>query len=252
MSSSTNFLAHHLCGGSSRKLISGWWYERHCDCSVFAFSPFFGTMEPLSPEGERIVGYFVMSNTHTLFGCVRIITSWGKKKHNRYSILLTTMLLAITAFAVLNGNARRPAAEGWASVGAAVISVVLSVGGTMILRKFHNSMAVGFFMGSILATSQMFFTLALVYISYAQDLRAAQHEEGGAAVAKEEYFMAVASFLQSALLGSFALLLTAHRSELENPASSPTSGGGTAASEAQADGYTEMSTGAAAAASTTK
>jgi hypothetical protein len=36
-------------------------------------------MEPLSPEGERIVGYFVMSNTHTLFGCVRIITSWGKK-----------------------------------------------------------------------------------------------------------------------------------------------------------------------------
>jgi hypothetical protein len=159
------------------------------------------------------------------------------------------MLLAITAFAVLNGNARRPAAEGWASVGAAVISVVLSVGGTMILRKFHNSMAVGFFMGSILATSQMFFTLALVYISYAQDLRAAQHEEGGGAtVAKEEYFMAVASFLQSALLGSFALLLTAHRSELENPTASPTPG--TAASEAQADGYTEMST--AAAASTSK
>jgi hypothetical protein len=155
----------------------------------------------------------------------------------RYSILLTTTLLAIAAFAVLNGTHRRPAAEGFASIGAAIISVVLSVGGTMILRKFHNSMAVGFFMGSILATSQMFFTLALVYIGYAQEQKVLH--DGGASVAKEEYFMAVASFLQSALLGSFALLLTAHRSELENPANA------TGDEEAQAEVYTKMSTTAA-------
>jgi hypothetical protein len=30
------------------------------------------------------------------------------------------------------------------------------------MRKFHNSMAVGFFMGSIVAMSQLFFLLFLV------------------------------------------------------------------------------------------
>lgn len=127
----------------------------------------------------------------------------------------------------MNGTGR-PVAEGFASIGSALISVVLSVGGTMILRKFHNSLAVGFFMGSILSTSQMFFTLALVYLGYGHD----QKSMGESAL--EEYFMAVASFLQSALLGSFALLLTAHRTELENPTTASDDGGETT------DVYTKM------------
>jgi hypothetical protein len=39
---------------------------------------------------------------------------------------------------------------------------VLSIGGTMIMRKFHNSMAVGFFMGGVVAMSQLFFMLFLM------------------------------------------------------------------------------------------
>ena len=34
----------------------------------------------------------------------------------------------------------------------------------MIMRKFHNSMAVGFFMGGVVAMSQMFFFLSMVYV----------------------------------------------------------------------------------------
>jgi hypothetical protein len=57
---------------------------------------------------------------------------------------------------------RRPKAEAFASIWSAVMLCCLSIGGTMIMRKFHNSMAVGFFMGSVVAMSQMFFLLFLM------------------------------------------------------------------------------------------
>jgi hypothetical protein len=56
----------------------------------------------------------------------------------------------------------RPAAEGFTAVWSAVLLCILSVGGTMIMRKFHNSLAVGFFMGFVVAMSQLFFVLFLV------------------------------------------------------------------------------------------
>ena len=52
--------------------------------------------------------------------------------------------------------------EVFASFWSAVMLVALSIGGTMIMRKFHNSMAVGFFMGSVVAMAQMFFFLSLM------------------------------------------------------------------------------------------
>lgn len=78
----------------------------------------------------------------------------------------------------------------------------------MIMRKFHNSLAVGFFMGGIVATSQLFFLLFLLFIGYGKD----QKQSGLSA--KEEAFMALCSLLQSLLLGSFAAILAAHRSEI--------------------------------------
>jgi hypothetical protein len=58
----------------------------------------------------------------------------------------------------------RSIAEGFASIWSGLMLFLLSIGGTMIMRKFHNSMAVGFFMGSVVATSQMFFLLFLMYV----------------------------------------------------------------------------------------
>ena len=78
----------------------------------------------------------------------------------------------------------------------------------MIMRKFHNSLAVGFFMGGIVACSQLFFLLFLLFIGYAKD----QKYIGMSS--KEEAFMSFFSLVQSVLLGSFAVILAAHRSEI--------------------------------------
>lgn len=77
----------------------------------------------------------------------------------RYSILAMTGVLALMSCAVMG---TRSIAEGFTSVWSAFMLLALSIGGTMIMRKFHNSMAVGFFMGGVVAMAQMFFFLSLV------------------------------------------------------------------------------------------
>mmetsp|Transcript_65 Transcript_65/g.135 ORF Transcript_65/g.135 Transcript_65/m.135 type:complete len:202 (-) Transcript_65:287-892(-) len=147
MSHYTTTLADALCGGSSRKLIAGWWY----------------------------------------------------------SVLALTAILILMTVPVMS---TRTAGETFASVWSAVLSFILCIGGTMIMRKFHNSMAVGFFMGGVVAMAQLFFMLFLVYIGYAKDQVAAEES------AKEERFMSFLCLIQSVLLGSFAAILGAHRAEI--------------------------------------
>jgi hypothetical protein len=116
-----------------------------------------------------------------------------------------TAALMVMSFAIMG---RRPANEVFASFWSAVMLFLLSIGGTMIMRKFHNSMAVGFFMGSVCTCSQMFFSLSLVYIGYGED------QELAGLSSREEKLMALLAFLQSLLLGSFAAILAAHRTEI--------------------------------------
>lgn len=78
----------------------------------------------------------------------------------------------------------------------------------MIMRKFHNSMAVGFFMGGVVAMSQMFFFLSMTYLGYRKDNIADDLPSG------QETFMSFLCFVQFVLLGSFAFILAAHRSEI--------------------------------------
>ena len=78
---------------------------------------------------------------------------------DRYSILAMTLLLAILGVLVLGS---RRLSEGFAAAWSGLMLCALSVGGTMIMRKFHSSLAVGFFMGCVVAMSQMFFMLFLV------------------------------------------------------------------------------------------
>jgi len=144
----TSALTKLLCGGSSRKLIAGWWY----------------------------------------------------------SILAISLLLTLISLWVVS---TRSPAEGFACMTSSLLLVALSVGGTMIMRKFHNSIAVGLFMGSIVAGSQLFFFLFLVYLGYASDRKLMYN-----ANATVEDTMAILSLLQSILLGSFAIILGAHRTEI--------------------------------------
>jgi len=63
-------------------------------------------------------------------------------------------------------------------------------------------------MGGIVASSQLFFLLFWLYIGYGKDQTLAGLS------AKEEVVMSMCALLQSVLLGSFAGILAAHRSEI--------------------------------------
>lgn len=76
------------------------------------------------------------------------------------------------------------------------------------MRKFHNSMAVGFFMGGVVAMSQMFFFLMLLYLGYRKD------QKNDELPVVTETIMAFFALLQCVLLGTFAAILGAHRSEI--------------------------------------
>lgn len=76
------------------------------------------------------------------------------------------------------------------------------------MRKFQNSVAVGFFMGSVLALSQMFLLIFLVLFGYIEDRLENQLS------VDVERLNGVACLVQSILLGSFAAILATHRSEI--------------------------------------
>jgi uncharacterized membrane-anchored protein len=146
----------------------------------------------------------------------------------RYSILGLTATLMVLGFVLLG---RRPFSESFAAIWSAVMLCALSIGGTMIMRKYHNSMAVGFFMGCVVASSQLMFSLFLMYLGYGKD----QADAGLSR--REESLMALLAFLQSVLLGSFAAILAAHRSEIldkPTPTGTPGMAGATAAAMAAA------------------
>jgi hypothetical protein len=76
------------------------------------------------------------------------------------------------------------------------------------MRKFHSSFHTGLFIGCIVATAQYFFLLSLVYAGYVADRNLSGLSTG------QDVLQSCVSMIQSFLLGSFALLLTAHRSEI--------------------------------------
>eukprot|EP00980_Cylindrotheca_fusiformis_P022870 scaffold9857_cov127-Cylindrotheca_fusiformis.AAC.16 len=120
----------------------------------------------------------------------------------------------------------RSFSEAFVSFWSAAMLLGLSIGGTMIMRKFHNSMAVGFFMGGIVGMAQ-FTTIeyhcitesnlrladSTSYAGYKKDLRM----EGYSGA--QEGFMSLLCLMECALLASFAAILGAHRSEImdKNP-----------------------------------
>ncbi len=86
--------------------------------------------------------------------CLTILTIF-----NRYAILVLSGILLIMSLLV---TSTRVFSEGFAALWSGTMLMFLSIGGTMIMRKFHNSFAVGFFMGSVVAMAQLFLLLFLV------------------------------------------------------------------------------------------
>lgn len=154
----------------------------------------------------------------------KLIASWW------YSILCISFLLTIMTFWTVS---TRNGAEAFASFWAAVVIIGLCVGGTMVMRRFHNSTAVGFFMGTVVASAQFFFLLFLIYLGYAHDRWVYNRSS------TEDYLQAFICLVQSLLLGSFAAILAAHRSSIVSDDTSITSDDHTFTPTAskESDGY---------------
>ena len=80
----------------------------------------------------------------------------------------------------------------------------------MIMRKFHNSIAVGFFMGVTVTSCQFYIGLALIYFHY----RHYNIQQNSSSNAKDVTLFACFSIVQAILLGTFAIILAAHRTEI--------------------------------------
>eukprot|EP00580_Thalassiosira_gravida_P008152 CAMPEP_0201649238 /NCGR_PEP_ID=MMETSP0493-20130528/39048_1 /ASSEMBLY_ACC=CAM_ASM_000838 /TAXON_ID=420259 /ORGANISM="Thalassiosira gravida, Strain GMp14c1" /LENGTH=129 /DNA_ID=CAMNT_0048125073 /DNA_START=125 /DNA_END=514 /DNA_ORIENTATION=- len=102
----------------------------------------------------------------------------------------------------------RGGTEAFVSMWSSIVLLILCVGGTVIMRKFQSSVAVGFFMGSVVAASQMFLLVFLILFGYIEDRLENDMPVDG------ERLNGFVCLVQAVLLGSFAAILAAHRSEI--------------------------------------
>ena len=58
----------------------------------------------------------------------------------------------------------RANAEAFTCCWSSLTLVCLCVGGTMVMRKFHNSFSTGLFLGGVVGGAQYFFLLFLMYV----------------------------------------------------------------------------------------
>lgn len=129
----------------------------------------------------------------------KLIAGWW------YFILFVSVIQLIIAMYTMSS---RGGTEAFVSLWSAIVLLLLCIGGTVIMRKFQSSVAVGFFMGSVVAASQMFFLIFLILFGYIEDRLANELSVDG------ERLNGFVCLMQSILLAFFATILAAHRSEI--------------------------------------
>eukprot|EP00804_Cyclotella_cryptica_P022271 CCRYP_018124-RA/>CCRYP_018124-RA protein AED:0.06 eAED:0.06 QI:555/1/1/1/0.5/0.33/3/466/182 len=125
-------------------------------------------------------------------------------KH-RYTILFISIIQISVAMWAMSS---RGGTEAFISLWSSIVLLMLCIGGTIIMRKFQSSVFVGFFMGSVVAASQMFLMLFLIIFAYIEDRLNYDLPVDG------ERLTGFLFLIQSIMLGSFAAILAAHRSEI--------------------------------------
>ena len=102
------------------------------------------------------------------------------------------------------------AALGFAAIWTVILSVMLSVGGTLVMRKFQTSLAIGFFLGVVAVMSQQMLIIAAIFAGEA-DARS-DDDEGDQKGA--ESAMAVFAMFLFVVYSAFAVLLAVFRKDL--------------------------------------
>jgi len=134
-----------------------------------------------------------------------VLTIHDQSNQHRYFILgISILQLLISIFAMSS----RGGTEAFISLWSSLVLLSLCIGGTIIMRKFQTSVAVGFFMGAVVAASQMFFLLFFIMLGYIDDRLAEGESVHG------ERFTSFVCLVQALLLGAFAATLASHRSEI--------------------------------------
>lgn len=122
-----------------------------------------------------------------------------------YTIVANAIILTIICIYIINV---RSSAEEFDCIWAALTLCALVVGGTMVMRSYHSSMAIGFFLGAVVGSSCLFFLLFLLFQGYALD------QQMEVLSNHEEHIMSTFCIIQSILLVIFASILGAHRSDV--------------------------------------
>ncbi|CCI41851.1 hypothetical protein ABG067_005903 [Albugo candida] len=134
-----------------------------------------------------------------------------------FSTLVVGFMYAITAIVAAVENSGRNLSDskslGFAGIWAMILMIGLSVGGTLVMRKFQTPLAVGFFIGVVIMMSFQMFSLTVLFV-------------GESYLAKEERTLfnktdtnihtneaaAVFSFFMFTLYAIFGAVLVKHRS----------------------------------------
>ncbi|CAM9100729.1 unnamed protein product [Chrysoparadoxa australica] len=88
-----------------------------------------------------------------------------------------------------------------------LVLIGLSVGGSMVMRKYRTPLGVGFFLGAVIITSQQMLILCAVFLGRA-------HEAAGLSETSADRAFAVFCLFLCAVYAVFATLLAVFREEL--------------------------------------
>mmetsp|Transcript_38806 Transcript_38806/g.51133 ORF Transcript_38806/g.51133 Transcript_38806/m.51133 type:complete len:217 (+) Transcript_38806:80-730(+) len=128
--------------------------------------------------------------------------------HLWYLSLVWVGLIFIVAISVAASNgasATGSSSAGFAAIWMMLLLILISVGGTIIMRKYQTPLAIGFFLGIVVMASQTMFTLFVLFAGFAS---VATDE-----AAADRWFSAISFFL-FITYGAFAVFLAKYRTEI--------------------------------------
>ena len=121
-------------------------------------------------------------------------------------LVLIAVIVACVAGNQAGGGSRGVAFAGMWTI---ILTVALSVGGTLVMRKYQTSMAIGFFLGVVLVMSQQMLIIGAIFGGEASAKEGADDDEANADSA-----MSVFAFFLGTVYSVFAVLLAVFRNDL--------------------------------------
>eukprot|EP00937_MAST-01D_sp_MAST-1D-sp2_P005582 g5582.t1 len=135
-----------------------------------------------------------------------IITSWRITL-----VFVACFVIAAIAFAAHNdsGEVGTSRSDGFAAIWAMILIVGLSVGGTMVLKKYRKPLAIGFFLGVCVMMSVNMLTLFAIFVGLAQ-----MEKDATDSTPSSDNAAAAFAFFLCLCYGGFSFVLSKHKDTL--------------------------------------